>query len=458
MAHSRIPSELFLATLDHACFSTLLATSHVSRHWRTAAHLHPRFWRRIRIAAASPTAVDCFIFRLGLRSSDSVLLDLSLARFHDPVDVWICQILAAVESNIHRAESVKFFLAPQLAPVILRALSQPAPILQYFCLSFEEPHPEGNIDLPVNLFDRQCPCLTFVYTKNIMYPLEPIPAFASVVEAIYEHTPEVDLPFPEPVLQIGPKIRKVVLMYKRLPCPPAASMTRVLSAIRRLENILFPKGPGQVELIAALNDALKRVPTVMLFPPTLQAGSMIMAHLGTVPLSFEMEYNEPPDGIPRPDLVYTFIADVSESRLSRSFWDFSPKFNGYDHARRAGFYFDPMYTNRIETMTIDQKAWALFGLYVRELPVCATLTIKLDDTQAGSFLSEESDQAVTFPCLRSLILVAPMAFFRPSYARGFTVSFIKGYPDTCELYLRPFGVDGPAFDRMSRLLEVGLPR
>lgn len=444
------PLELLLLALDDVGFETLLDVSHVSRYWRTAAHRHTGFWRDIRIAGASPSAVECFLFRLSLRNTEAMRIDVDVHRF-DGQDTCLREIAAAVGANLHRAEQADLVFPAALAPVVLQHLLRPAPLLRKLFLSFQGPDSSGTTILPIDLFAGHSPRLQSFSTTNVFYPAQLVPVLSSVTDIVYEQSTELELPFPEPLFLSGMKPRRLWLIVRTLPFPPATSMSEVQCAIRRLELISFPCTSTQVHLVAAFDAVLKEVPTVVLLPPVIAAAHMVMAHLGSGPLSLEMELVKPQTPY-FPDFCFQFTAQVSGRPLERCFWDFTEKFSPDSGMTDTSvFYFDPIYTSRIDTLIIiGGAAWDLLASHVRVMPVCTSL--KLDfSSEPVSLLSSPTAQ-VSFPALSQLILLPPPAVFRFAQRDdGVTVSIVADCPASCTLVLRPKGADASQ-DRPCRKL------
>lgn len=136
----------------------------VSRPWRAAVHAHPGYSRDIVFRAppskrmtrqlglpASPEDVpvviplESFISRVSC-SKRTMRLHLS-AQFSEQLTV--DAIIALIAQNLHRMQLLDVVFRPADAPALLRALSQPAPRLETFCIKLAENstvYDDGSLD------------------------------------------------------------------------------------------------------------------------------------------------------------------------------------------------------------------------------------------------------------------------------------------------------------------------
>lgn len=422
-----LPVELLFAVINHACFADLLRASHVCRFWHSVARDHPHFWHDVRLRAASPGAVECFLSRLASHSTQPVSVDIVIGADgesdrHQVVD----QILPALRANVHRLDDANLFFPRALAHDVLRCLEAPAPCLAELSLGFSAELDNPIVPLSADLFTSHSPVLRKVNLRNVLLPI-PVPAIRAVVDLAY-HT-SATVPFPVSLLQPNTRIRRLWLHASAFILPPSLD-SAVRDAIARLEMILLPYAPDQDEMVALLD--LMVVREVILAPPKVSAGRIAMAHLdGPLGMSIMRRRTADVD-------MHIVFASISSGRR-RVFWDWEADFHPPDgNNALARFYFDTRYIERVKSLAVAGSFWALFAEHVHHLPRCTALTIVLDDLVTFRQALGRS-VAVTCPVLDELVLEDTGDGLSASDLVRTGVSVVTGQPSSSRLIVRHAG-------------------
>ncbi|EJD35889.1 hypothetical protein AURDEDRAFT_175032 [Auricularia subglabra TFB-10046 SS5] len=175
----RLPVEIMTMVMDGADINQLLLLSHVCADWNAIARAHPLFWRDIRLAALSPTALDFFRARLACSADRPVSITLHLA--DRPICVELrAVVLAAITLNIHRIAHLGLHLHHETAPFLMDALARPAPTLKTFGIRFFHSSGERPAFISPSLFSGRCPQLRIVTLAEAQLPDPPVMAFSGV--------------------------------------------------------------------------------------------------------------------------------------------------------------------------------------------------------------------------------------------------------------------------------------
>ncbi|EJD39635.1 hypothetical protein AURDEDRAFT_171269 [Auricularia subglabra TFB-10046 SS5] len=179
-----LPVELLATVFNALSVSELVTASHVSSFWRAVACRHQSYWRKIRLAALSTSALDFFHARLDAGSDRSVTVDICLDEVELPARMRSV-VLPAISRNLYRIDKLYLRIEISFDVDLFSALEYPAPRLD--TLDVILCHETRSSDaLPANLFASHAPKLQDVRVLNAQLFDERLPpAFSSVVKLRY---------------------------------------------------------------------------------------------------------------------------------------------------------------------------------------------------------------------------------------------------------------------------------
>ncbi|EJD46451.1 hypothetical protein AURDEDRAFT_164685 [Auricularia subglabra TFB-10046 SS5] len=206
----RLPVEILSMIAVHLDIQHLLTLSHVCVRWTAVARAHPVFWRDIRLAAVSHSALEFFQARLVSGLERGVYITLCLAD-HPSCDGIRTIVLPAITRNLFRVVQLGLDLQSDVADSALPALSKPAPHLESFSLRFfhcSKARPA--VTLAPNLFASHCPRLTDLSLADVAFPKQPILAFHNAHSVMFHfHSPRA-IPFS--LFEHLPALQKLIVM------------------------------------------------------------------------------------------------------------------------------------------------------------------------------------------------------------------------------------------------------
>ncbi|EJD39921.1 hypothetical protein AURDEDRAFT_128015 [Auricularia subglabra TFB-10046 SS5] len=136
--------DVLFVIFNHLDYHSLLALSHVSGAWRTAARRHPKFWKELSIddrGGLTFGGACLFADRLDAICvpTASIKLALRLSASSKPLTR---VIIPALRRHIHRAEEIAFELFPPVARVLWPLFLLDAPILRDLQVILHVPRPD----------------------------------------------------------------------------------------------------------------------------------------------------------------------------------------------------------------------------------------------------------------------------------------------------------------------------
>ncbi|EJD46407.1 hypothetical protein AURDEDRAFT_113703 [Auricularia subglabra TFB-10046 SS5] len=180
--------------MDWLDISHLVPVSHVCAKWNAVARAQPAFWRDIRLAALSTSALDFFQARLDHPGPRPVSVTLHLEEY--PLCGRLRSVVfPAITRNLGRVAFLSLRLHHDASSALMEALSRPAPLLNILSLRFYHGQAEEPVILSPNLFAYSCELLRDVTIADALLPSTPIPAFKAVDTLIFEFTRPIVLPF-----------------------------------------------------------------------------------------------------------------------------------------------------------------------------------------------------------------------------------------------------------------------
>ena len=137
-----LPNELLAASIDLGDTAAILRASHVCARWRAIARGCPGFWRWLRIAAVSPTALDFFRARINSSTAPgigvAIIIHGQTQQLSLGVDFQFGLAAATVrmelEKHLHRIASLNISAAALIMNAIAPALTNSAGSLSILAL------------------------------------------------------------------------------------------------------------------------------------------------------------------------------------------------------------------------------------------------------------------------------------------------------------------------------------
>jgi len=162
-----LPNEVLSECLSYGTVDQLLCCAHVCVKWRAVAHGCPLYWRTIRLAALSASALDFFCARLDSSSSPGitvgVILSNALAWEGSPEKI----VYGALVKHLSRIAILIIYGRSSIISILLDALKGPAPVLKVFRLRII-PRRTRAMALPPTMFsDHATPRLRHVELTNV---------------------------------------------------------------------------------------------------------------------------------------------------------------------------------------------------------------------------------------------------------------------------------------------------
>ncbi|EJD32372.1 hypothetical protein AURDEDRAFT_178563 [Auricularia subglabra TFB-10046 SS5] len=179
-----LPVELMSMVFDGLSIEELIITSLVCTFWRAVAVRHQTYWRDIRLASLSTSALDFFEARLKAGSTRTTCVRVDIPVVESPARLRSV-VLPALSRNLHRID--KLYLETDIVfdADLFSALQHPAPRLDTLDVVLcHETQSSGA--LPVNLFDCQAPNLRTVRILNAQLFADRLPhAFSPITDLSY---------------------------------------------------------------------------------------------------------------------------------------------------------------------------------------------------------------------------------------------------------------------------------
>ncbi|KZV96243.1 hypothetical protein EXIGLDRAFT_733604 [Exidia glandulosa HHB12029] len=343
------------------------------------------------------------------------------------------EVLPAIRAGLHRLTLASIRVPRDLALELFAHLDQPAPRLYRLALSLKLPADEAPVDLPHDLFRDSCPRLHSLLLKNIVLPPSPIPILAGVDIAVYQHTFPRVVTFPVAFFLKAAPLRIVELMAGDFILPEDLWSATVQDALRQLESISLTYSDDQSNIVSVL--PLQDIPEVILAPPKIPAGRLVMAHLDG-PLRLDITSNERGTA----DTIVAYApADTSSTKQRRSFLDVQADFfDKRPDINPAPFYFDTAYTDRITSLTVSSSRWRIVTKHAPRLPRCTSLTLELDDAKYLRLRPRKTPPA--FPLLGILTLRLANAEISCAGWRNLALH-VGELPDSCRLVFETVSLD-----------------
>ncbi|EJD46390.1 hypothetical protein AURDEDRAFT_113699 [Auricularia subglabra TFB-10046 SS5] len=195
--------------MDWLDISHILRASHVCAKWNAVARAQPAFWRDIRLAALSTSALDFFQARLDHPGPRPVSVTLDLEE--QPLCGRLRSVVfPAITRNLGRVALLRLLLHQDTASALMEALSRPAPLLKILSLRFYHGRADEPVVLSSDLFANSCELLREVSIYDALLPSTPIPAFKAVDTLFFEFTRPIVFPFE--LFDHFPELRTLVVI------------------------------------------------------------------------------------------------------------------------------------------------------------------------------------------------------------------------------------------------------
>lgn len=382
-----LPVELMTLVLDNADLPLLLRLSHSCRRWRAVARAHPQFWRDIRLASLSTTALDFFHARLDQATASDIRLEIKLpnALEHGRIR---SVVLPAVAGNLHRVVELRIMLHYDTASYALASLTGTASRLRNCALGFFHGAEKPPVLLPVDVLSGHCPTLGALTLKNVAFPKDTIRSFSHVHHLLFG----CDGPymFPLGLFQHFPALR--ILSVHGETCLGAEPSGEPEGEVTLPQLDTFAVHISQCDHLALFSAVphLSSIPTVKCHEPNDEIMRNLLDHLHG-PLELEL-------AVPR---VWEDQIEVGYSTPNA---DRSRIFVGEAESIQAEWprdiAFAPELAERVTALRCAASLAYLVPLF-GELPACTTLALEVADV---ADLTAQPEFTLALPALKSIVL------------------------------------------------------
>ena len=164
-----LPNELLAECLGCADIETVLCASHVCVRWRAMARASPIFWRTIRLAATSNTALDFFRARITHTDTPGISIQISM-----PVPSQGVRHRLALASV-----TIRFELEKHLRRIASLSIAAPRPDMRFIATALA-----NQADILARLFLRIPPDEDTTEDKALMYDIQWVPMHAPQLHVI----------------------------------------------------------------------------------------------------------------------------------------------------------------------------------------------------------------------------------------------------------------------------------
>ncbi|EJD44000.1 hypothetical protein AURDEDRAFT_167051 [Auricularia subglabra TFB-10046 SS5] len=386
----RLPVEILSMIADHLDIQHLLTFSHVCGRWNAVARAHPIFWRNIRLAAVTDSALEFFQARIAAVAGRGLYLDVCLG------DRPLCDgikniVIPSVTRTLGHVVQLGLDMHSTTAPHVIPALSRPAPLLesmglQFFYLPKERPA----VMLPPNLLAGTCPRLYDLALANVAFPAEPVPVFQRVRSMTYHFG-----------------YRRVIPAGMFDPFPALQNLIIMGSSRLRVESTDGPAPSPTIPPLDELELCLPRRkydPILASFPNLATARHILcrrplehvarqlvdQLHGGPLDLNFLCLME---------DFVHITLHELPTNRVrsivehEKSIVEYMPR----------GVLFAPHLLERYETLRIFAQLGHL-APHIEPLPRCRTLEIILDFNMQSPIPNLEDDAPLRLPELCTVVV------------------------------------------------------
>jgi len=181
-----LPNELLSECFSRGTVDQLLCCARVCVKWRAVAHRCPLYWRSIRLAALSASALAFFCARLDSSSSPGITVIIFLAN----APAWEGHpekiVYRALVEHLSRIAILMIFGRSSIISILLHALKGPAPVLKVFRLRII-PRRTQAMSLPPTMFsDHATPRLRHVELTNVKLNFDHhFPKWLSLAHSVY---------------------------------------------------------------------------------------------------------------------------------------------------------------------------------------------------------------------------------------------------------------------------------
>ncbi|EJD37510.1 hypothetical protein AURDEDRAFT_147008 [Auricularia subglabra TFB-10046 SS5] len=373
--------------LDNGDLPSLLRISHTCRHWRAVARSHPCFWRNIRLASVSTSALDFFQARLDQTSGSDIHLHIVLPHAVEHGRIRSV-VLPAVARNLHRVVQSRIMLHYDTASYALSSFTGAASRLQCFSLGFFHATDRQPVELPADILSGHCPNLRSLTLKNVAFPKETIRSFGQVQQLLFG----CDGPymFPLGLFQHFPALNILsVLGGTFLGAEPSGETTHLVTAPQLAALEVEVVQCDHLALFSAVPH-LASIPAVKCREPRVDIMRILLDHLcGPLelavvqPIHWEDEI-EIAFCVPNSERMRVFAED---STCIRSDWP-------------RDVVFAPDLAERVTALRLTAKLAYLVRLFA-ELPACTTLAVEVGDM---ADLTVVPTATLALPALKSIIV------------------------------------------------------
>ncbi|EJD44013.1 hypothetical protein AURDEDRAFT_185287 [Auricularia subglabra TFB-10046 SS5] len=356
----RLPVEILSMIADHLDIQHLLTFSHVCVRWNAVARAHPVFWRDIRLAAVSDSALEFFQTRLQSAAGHILQLDLCIAD-HPFCDGIQNVIIPAVTRNLFRVVQLNLDMHSSVAPYIIPGLLEQAPLLESMGLRFFH-HYKGEpaVILPPNLLAGACPRLVDLSLANVTFPEERIQAFQHVHFLMYHFRRRRIIP--SGLFGQFPALQNLILMGNS---HLRAQSTEGLLAVPPLNELELWLAQCAYDPLFSSFANLASVKHIVCRRPSDPVARQLVDHLrGPLELSFLSLLD---------DMVHIILHEPSFERVRSLVEPEQDVLEDMPHS----VLFAPSLSERFQTLRICTQ-FAFISPHIGELPQCRTLEIILD--------------------------------------------------------------------------------
>ncbi|EJD44015.1 hypothetical protein AURDEDRAFT_114507 [Auricularia subglabra TFB-10046 SS5] len=378
--------------MDWVDLPQLLVGSHVCAKWHAVARAQPTFWRNIRLAALSTTALDLFLARIDCPSTRSIRLIVDLA--DQPMcDALQAVVLTAITRHLHRVSYLGLRLHSDVGPLLMAALSsRPAPSLTSLSLRFfhcTEEHPA--VILSPDLFSGSCPRLQSVTLDDARLPEHRPMAFDTTDTLIFEFNRARAFPFE--IFDQFPKLRNLAVVGEScLPVaghPEDASLSPTSSSLEGLEIYLARCTYDPVILSIP---SIASVPHILCKQPRDGIARLFVDHLqGPIELSLFRVLN---------GLVHISLYSPAADR-GRTIVELESAIPAPDGWTRSVIC-APELLERVTTLRVCD-AFVHLAPHLDEMPNCHTLDIVVDK-EGRPLPSVEIPSPLRLPALKTVLV------------------------------------------------------
>ncbi|EJD35651.1 hypothetical protein AURDEDRAFT_175298 [Auricularia subglabra TFB-10046 SS5] len=382
-----LPVELMTMILDDVDLPSLLRLSHTCRRWRSVSRSHPRFWRDIRLASVSTSALDLFHARLDQTTDSDIHVDIMLPDALDHGRIRSV-VLPAVGRNLHRIVESQIMLHYETATYALYAFMGAASRLQRFALGFFHGADKPPVQLPTDILSGHCPSLRLLTLKNAAFPKDPILSFGQVHHLLFGcDGPYV---FPLCLFQHFPSLR--VLSVHGGMCLGAEPVGEAAREVTIPQLATFAVHIADCDHLALFGAVprLSEIARVTCREPHVDLMRVLLDHLHG-PLELDIVV----PGV-REDQIEVGFSTPSSDR-SRVFVEDSTRIHS-DWPR--DIVFAPDVAERVTALRLTTKLAWLVPLFA-ELPACTTLAVEVGDMVD---LAVEFTATLALPALKSIIV------------------------------------------------------